>query len=215
MRPLCFLDNCSLPLVLDTSVCINVNATGSAGDILGSLPHELSIVDIVAEELANGSIKGRTDADQTQELVKAGLIEVVRLGTVGLHHFEQLVSGRAEETVDDGEAATIAFAAEVGAVALIDERKATRICVERFADLRLATSVDVLAHPSVQAFLGRHALAEAVYNALQNARMSVQEHHLDWVVTLIGCERAACCSSLPAHARAVREEPLALENQDS
>ena len=92
MRPLCFLDNSSLPIVLDTSVCINVNATGYAGDILRSLPYEISIVDVVATELTNGIIKGRTDADQTQELVKAGLIEVVQLGEVGIYHFEQLVS---------------------------------------------------------------------------------------------------------------------------
>lgn len=215
MRPPCFLDNPSLPLVLDTSVCINMNATSYADDILRSLPHKLFIVDVVAEELTNGVIKGRTDADQTEELVKAALIEVVQLGEVGLHLFEQLVSGSAEETVDDGEAATIAFAVEAGAVALIDERKATRICLERFKSLRLATSVDIFAHPSVQAYLGSDALAEAVFNALQNARMSVHEHHIDWVVNLIGRGRAACCSSLPSHARIACSEPSAHQSQNS
>ena len=215
MRPLCFLDNSSFSIVLDTSVCININATGYPGDILRSLPHEFSIVDVVAEELNNGIIKGRTDADQTQKLIEAGLIEVVQLGDVGLHHFEQLVSGSAKETIDDGEAATIAFAVEAGAVALIDERKATRICLERFEDIRLATSVDIFAHSSVQANLGSDAVAEAVFNALQNARMSVHERHLDWVVSLIGRERAASCISLPSHARTVCGEPSAFQGQNS
>ena len=202
MRPLCSLDNPSIPIILDTSVCINVNATGCAADIFAMLPHDLLMVDIVSQELTDGLRKGRTDADHTLGLIEAGLLRIVRLGKVGLCHFEQLVSGSAEQTVDDGEAATIAFAIEAQAIALIDERKATRICTERFNDLPVASTVDLFAHPDVQRALGREALAEAVFSALQKARMSVQIHHLDWVVNLIGPERVAQCSSLPKSIRA-------------
>lgn len=215
MRPLSSLDNSSLPFILDTSVCINVNATGCAEDILRSLPHELLIVDVVAEELSNGIIKGRCDANQTQDLVKAGLIEVVRLGDVGFQHFEQLVSGFAEESIDDGEAATIAYALEAGGVALIDDRKARKICVDRFENLRFATSVDIFAYSGVQTFLGRDELSEAVFNALQIARMSVPEHHLDWIIDLIGRGRAACCSSLKKSTRTACIEPSEFESRGS
>jgi len=203
MKPLCCLDNPSIPIVVDASAAINLNATGHAVEILTALPHDLLIVDVVvSQELTNGRCKGRDDADLTLSLVEAGLLQIVRLGEPGLFHFEQLVSGSAEHTIDDGEAATVAFAVETEAIALIDERKATRICAERFTGLTVATTVDLFAHPDVQRALGQETLAKAVFNALQKARMSVQSHHLDWVVNLIGPERVALCSSLPKSIRA-------------
>jgi len=129
--------------------------------------------------------------------------EVVKLRPEGLIHFETLVVGAASETLDDGEAATIAYAAEVSAVALIDERKAIRLCGARFPDLRLGCTVDLFAHASVQSALGRARLADALYRALIDARMRVLPRHLNGIVELIGDERVAQCVSLP---RAVRNQ---------
>ena len=75
---------------------------------------------------------GRNDADALCTLAATGLVEIVRLGNVGIGYFTALVSGSAAQTLDDGEAATIAYALECSATALIDERKANRICAERF-----------------------------------------------------------------------------------
>src|SRR6202043_2386181 len=93
-------------------------------------------------------------ADALQELVAAGHIEIVSLGDTGWEHFETLVVGHAAETLDDGEAATIAYAAERGAVAVIDERKGTRICAARFPSLGVISTVDVLLNPEVRLNLG-------------------------------------------------------------
>lgn len=210
MRPLCSLGNPSMPIVVDTSVSINVNATGCATEILAALPHDVLMVDIVSHELTDGRCRGRTDADHTSALIEAGLVKIVRLGKTGLFHFEQLVSGSAERTMDDGEAATIAFAIEAQAIVLIDERKATRICAERFEDLLVASTVDLFVHPDVQRALGQEALTEAVFSALLKARMSVQPHHLDWVVELIGVERARQCFSLPKSVRGNGRMPRSL-----
>lgn len=136
-------------------------------------------------------------------LLDGGHITIVRLGEQGGVLFEQLVSGDAAQTLDDGEASTIAFAVETGAIALIDERKATRMCVERFPALALACTVDLFAHPQVRHTLGPEGLADAVFSALDRARMHVHTHHLAWVVNLIGPERAACCKSLPSSSRDV------------
>lgn len=203
MKPLCSLDKLSIPIVFDTSACINVNATDYAVKILESLPQDLLIVDVVSQELTGGRCKGRNDADKTFALIEAGLLKVVQLGEVGLCHFEQLVSGNAEQTLDDGEAATIALAIEARSIALIDERKATRICAERFENLPIASTVDLFTQANVQHALGQEILAEAVFNALQHARMSVPDHQLDWVVNLIGPERTTQCSSLPNWIRTV------------
>ena len=84
---------------------------------------------------------------------------------------------------------------------LIDERKAHRICAERFPDLRVASTIDLLAHPSVGNALGGGGLADAITQALLSARMRVPAHHIEWVVGVIGSERAAECPSLPRRAR--------------
>lgn len=201
MRPLCCFDNLSLPLVVDASVVINLNATGCASHLIEAIPNDLIMVNVVQEELNTGISKGRVDAELTSRLVEDGHITIVQLGEVGASLFEQLVSGDAAQTLDDGEAATIALAIEVGAIALIDERKAARICGERFAGLVVASTVDALAHPVVQRALGQESLADAVFSALQQARMNTQPHHLEWVVNLIGRERAAQCKSLPKEVR--------------
>ena len=188
-------------LAADTSTIINLNATGCAEDILKALPYRVAVVDVIADELEIGRSKGRKDASKLSALVTAKLVDVVSLGNDGLIHFEGLVIGAASETLDDGEAATIAYAVETNAVALIDERKALRLCASRFTNVRLGCTVDIFAHPTVRRALGASSLADAVYRALLDARMRVLPHHLAGVVELIGPERAANCLSLPLEAR--------------
>jgi hypothetical protein len=128
-------------------------------------------------------------------------MDVVTLGDEGRSLFTSLVIGPAADTLDDGEAATIAYAAECGIRPVMDERKARRICAQRFAQLQLLSSVDLFIATGVEAALGRFALSNAMFRALQTARMRVLPHHIDWVVALIGVERAALCPSLPRAAR--------------
>jgi len=100
-----------------------------------------------------------------------------------------LVAGSAADTLDDGEAATLACALERGGIAVIDERKALRLCGARFPGLATASSLDLLSHGAVVGALGTKALAEAVFRALRDARMQVFDRHLDWAVELIGKEK--------------------------
>ena len=118
-----------------------------------------------------------------------------------MSHFESLVSGSAAETLDDGEAATIACAIERSAVALIDDRKAIRTCTERFPNLTVGCTVDVLAQRHVQAALGTR-LGDAVFSALDLGRMRAPERYAQSVVDLIGKDRAVSCRSLPRRFRA-------------
>src|SRR5207253_3083927 len=119
-----------------------------------------------------------------------------KLDDAATQHFEELVIGPAALTLDDGEAATIAYAAVNGGTALLDERKAIRIANERFPTLRLGSTVDLFADPTVEQALGHANLADALFNALRNGRMRVLPQHLAWV-GMIGPERAALCASLP------------------
>ena len=201
MESLTCLTDPGAPVVIDTSAAINVIATGCAAVILQALPYPILAVDAVPAELEEGRRRGRPDADLLAELIVAGYIRIATLGDGAGHVFEELVIGSAAETLDDGEAATIAYAAAHGAIAVIDERKANRICEVRFPALVRGCTLDLFTHPAVLDALGRERLAGAVLNALRNARMRVLPRHVEWVVGLIGLKDAAECPSLPRAAR--------------
>jgi len=187
--------------VVGTSVAINLNATGCAAQILACLPSGLVITDIVGAELRQDRRSGRNDAVLLAALMEANLIRTVSLGMQGDSVFASLVVGPAADTLDDGEASSIAYAVEHAVRPAIDERKALRICAQRFPALRPLSTVDLLMDPAVAGSLGREILADAVFQALQTARMRVLPGWIDRVVRLIGVDRAAQCSSLPAHVR--------------
>lgn len=191
-------------VVADASVAINLNATGFSEAILGALPNRVVVTNEVRLELEVDRRNGRSDADALSALVGTGHIEIVQLGDLGLGRFTGLVLGPAAQTLDDGEAATIAYALEHGATALIDERKASKICANRFSALPTGCTVDLLAQDDVRTALGADNLADAVFNALYSGRMRVLAHHMDWVVELIGAERAARCPSLPRSVRTIQ-----------
>jgi predicted nucleic acid-binding protein len=203
MRPSTALTDPSASIVADSSTVINLVATRKAPALISALPNRIVVVDVIPAELETGRPHGRRTCDGLKELIEAKLVDVVTLDDEGaMEFFEQLVVGPAVETLDDGEAATIAYAVTRGATALIDERKAMRICRERFSSLRVACTMDVLLHEGMHEKLGTEELADALYNALTDARMRVFPNHVPWVVSVIGRERALACQCLPQSVRA-------------
>lgn len=188
-------------LVLDSSVVINLLATGHSSEILRALTIPIIVTENVVDEIERGATTGRGQYELLKAAINAQIIQVQKLDELALEHFFALVSGRTSDTLGDGEAATLALAHCNGFSAAIDEKKATRIAVERFNSLRLVTTVDVLAHQSVQACLGDLFIAEATFQALRVARMQVREHQFNWVAQLIGPEKVNDCPSLRRHIR--------------
>jgi predicted nucleic acid-binding protein len=197
----CLTDS-SARLVFDASTAINLNATGCAAKVLRALPHAAILTDVVLGELQEDSRNGRRDGDLVEKLIAADLLRVENIADLSQSIFEELVIGRGPNTLDDGEAATVAFAVENDLIPVLDERKARRICAERFATTKIASTIDLLCHDAVAASLGTDILGDAVFSALQNARMRVLPQHVNWVVTCIGPQRAAQCLSLPSRVRA-------------
>jgi predicted nucleic acid-binding protein len=198
--PTCILSS-GKDLVTDASVLINVAASGHGERLLRAIPNRIIAPSAVISELEHGRARGRATADLIRKLRSSDVIAVRELGVAALGIFEALVVGPATDTLDDGEAATIALAVEISGMALIDEKKGNRLGALRYPDLTLGCSVDLFSHPAVAAELGAERLADAVANALTNARMRVLDRHLQWVRDLIGAERAATCTSLPRKAR--------------
>jgi predicted nucleic acid-binding protein len=200
--PICSLD-AALEIALDASVIINLNASGRGRDILRALQHPAVVVDVVRNELGKGLRSNRHDTIGLDDLVTDGVVRAVSLGGGSLEIFEALVVGMAADTLDDGEAATVAYAVHSGAIAAIDERKATRICKSKYPAVALVSTTHLLACKEVLHTLGRDGLCEAVYMALRNGRMQVPPQDLEWVLDLIGTNRAAQCLSLPKSVRPV------------
>src|SRR4029078_5760552 len=164
----CLIDP-TAPVVIDASTVINLNATACGPRILKAIPNQFIITDVVQGELLEDRRNDRQDGRLVAELVRSGLISVAKLDDLTESHFEDLVIGRGNRTLDDGEAATIAYGVEKGAITLIDERKATRLCRELYPRPNLGNSLDMLTHTAVTAELGQDETADAVFNALRFA----------------------------------------------
>jgi predicted nucleic acid-binding protein len=193
--------------VADASVWINLAATGRAAEHLRAIGKPMLITDTALGELDRGRPKGRQAADEVQALIHIGLLEVVHVPASQEELFFSLVAGSAQQTLDDGEAATLAFANAGLADAIIDEQKATELAASRLPNLRLSTTTDLLLSVTMIETLGISAVADSLLRALQLARMRVPKSRMDEVVALIGLDQARQCPSLPAAVRGAAGAP--------
>lgn len=189
------------PLIADASVWINLVAGGHAIEVLRALHKPTIISNIALGELERGRNKGRSTHVAVLSLIAAGYATVLDLPEETEDIYLGLVAGRTSETLDDGEAATLAIALHLNATALIDERKAICIAATRFPNLTVATTTDLLLSPVVRAVLDADQLANTLFSALTEARMRVPDYLLNEVCTYLGPERTQLCQSLPVRVR--------------
>lgn len=189
------------PLVADASVWINLLASGRGVDILRVLSKPTIIPSIALGELERGRDRGRSAHAGVTSLIAAGYATVIDLPGEAENVYLSLVAGRASQTLDDGEAATLALALHFGGTALIDERKAISIAATRFPVLTVATTTDLFLSRPVRAALDAVQLADALFASLVKARMRVPDHLLDEVCACLGSDRTQQCLSLPARVR--------------
>jgi predicted nucleic acid-binding protein len=188
-------------LVADASVWINLVAGARAADVIRVLAMRPQIPRIALDELERGRDKGRRTAAALADLIKDGLVEVAELPSGAEETYLNLVAGPVSQTLDDGEAATLALALQVGAVAIIDERKAINLARDRFPALQIISTTELLLSDAVRSVFSNEELGNVLYGALREARMRVPEHLLEAVCACLGPERAAGCVSLPARVR--------------
>jgi len=190
--------------IADASVWINLAATGRLAEVLEALSAPISIAEVALCELERGRTNGHGAYGQIYPMVQSGQIQAVSISAAEEDLYLGLVAGGTAETLDDGEAATLALAVSLSAIAVIDERKATTLANRRFPLLEIRSTTDLLFE--TLPYEGHHIgpLAEALFGALQGARMRVPAHWQSRVIDVLGCERASLCSSLPAHLRMIK-----------
>ena len=190
------LDDADLLLVLDASAVINLLGTSHAASLLRALARTSVVEQTAWREILRDPLTGKSAAEPLKALVGAGLLERQQLATEAVPVFLDLALAPPPDGLDDGEAATLAHAAHIGGTAVIDEKKAIRICGEKLPKLRVVSTLDLLSHRVVAQALGRPTLADAVYSALKKSRMRVPVEFRRWVLQWIGKDRASDCPSL-------------------
>jgi hypothetical protein len=98
-------------------------------------------------------------------LVTSGRLTIVSLTDLQYETFLNLTGALPPDDIGDGEAATIACAEGAGA-AVIDERKAIRIAMKDFPNIKLYSSLDLLCASCVFTALGKDAVTNAVRDAI-------------------------------------------------
>jgi predicted nucleic acid-binding protein len=100
-------------------------------------------------------------------------VSIVSLEGNELDLFLEIVGAPLGDALGDGEAAAIVLAASRGLDLVVDDRKARRILRERFSQLRIYWTVDLLQARSVVAALGRPQVDACFERACRFGRMHV------------------------------------------
>lgn len=185
--------------VLDASVLINLAATGHLRPILQWLQRPIVVANAYAEVRRNP--RDAVDSEFLAPLLGDGTLVRVGLSPGELEVFVGLTGAPEPDDLDDGEAATLAYAAVRALTVVLDDTKPRRVCSSRFPGVTLLGTVDLLRRRDLEELLGKATLCEAIFDALRYGRMRVPEAHVAWVVDMIGADRAQSCTSLRRRLR--------------
>lgn len=185
------------PLVLDTSVLINLYASTYGEQILRAVPNEILVTRIVAHELEHETSRSNGEHSFLSDLIDTGGVTLADMTEEEFVEFSVFTSG--SPSLDDGEAATIAVTKTRGLRCLIDEKKGRTRAAIAMRREEPAWSLDLMRHPQVVSALGAFQAVDALYLALRDGRMRVHDVHCNHVVELIGAQRALECPSLPGY----------------
>jgi predicted nucleic acid-binding protein len=116
------------PLLLDACVVINLTATDRLPHIAKTANVTFTLAHQAAAEV--GYLRDLVDGEVTLTPIDLGSYDGATLETIALTPAEYPLYVDLARTVDDGEAATIAVAAERGIPLATDDRKARRVCIE-------------------------------------------------------------------------------------
>jgi predicted nucleic acid-binding protein len=185
------------PLVLDTSVLINLHACKYGERILAAIPNDVVVPEIVAGELEHETSHRNGEHRFLDGLVTGGIVTLATMTDPEYEIFHELTS--TSPSLDDGEAATIAIAAARHFLSVIDERRGRSRASTLMKARTPGWSLDLFRHPAAIALLGDQPAVEALYLALRDGRMRIPSESGDSVIALIGSERSRDCTCLPGY----------------
>lgn len=162
----------SEPLCLDTSVVINLVASGRIVEIARAIQRPLLVEEQVMREMKRDPRDGSDGVKLMRRLTGEGVLKMTAMNDAQLEQFVNLVGAPTPDDLGDGEAATLAIALP-GGCAAIDEKKARRIAGRDHKALRVYCSLDILCSEQIVDSLGDRTIAASVASALALGRMRV------------------------------------------
>ena len=187
------------PLVLDTSVLINLCACSYGERILAAVPNRIIVPQAVAGELQHETSHKTGEHRFLHGLIAGGTATLGKMTDEETVLFASLVSG--SPSLGDGEAATIAIAAKRRLLPLIDDRKARARAFLELRGQEPGWSLNLFRHASVTSALSKTVAIEALYLALRDGRMRVPVESTDYIIDLLGGMRARDCTCLPDYRK--------------
>jgi predicted nucleic acid-binding protein len=167
-------------LVLDASVAINMLATVRGAEVLGSLGWSCVIEDRAAGEVTRHPRKVQHPKGPLGEFLEARVLEVVHLEATDYDQFVQLVGAPNHDGLDDGEAASLAWATRHGGALAVDEAKARRIANRDFAGLELLSSLGLFKIWAKARSVSAPDLRSALQEARGIGRMRILHDEMTW-----------------------------------
>ena len=187
------------PLVLDTSVLINLYACSYGERILTAIPNRIIVPEDVARELEHATSRKNGGHDFLRSLITQRMVTLSSMTEVENTLFSDLASGTG--SLGDGEAATIAVAAERQFLPLIDDAKARARAIDMLRGEVPGWSLDLFLHGSVISRLPGRSAIDALYLALRHGRMRVPAKSTEYLIDVLGIDRARCCTCLPNYRK--------------
>lgn len=187
-------------LIFDASVLINLAVTGHCLAIFDSLNSKCLVSQQVLNELGGQTKDYGSRKDVINELIDCNILSVVHLDDKEAAYFIGFVSADDADALDDGEASTLALARSRKAVAVIDEKKGTRIAAQSNPPIMTSSTVDLLYWVSSNNACGL-PIAEIIVKSLVQSRMRVPPEHERWILSLIPEEMVPRCTSLKQRLR--------------
>ena len=188
-------------IVFDASALINVAATGYCLQIFEMLPGQC-----VAEEIVIGEISGDLDKypvnKNIDDAVKCGVLSIVGMNSMEATTFLEFVYDENSNLLDQGEAATLAISSHRSGLAIVDEKKGTRIASQQVPPINVVSTLDLLNYIEKADGSNSVEIDKALYNSLIHARMRVPAAYENWVVSKLAKAQIEKCSSL---RRSIRE----------
>lgn len=168
--------------LLDACSVVNLYATRAMGPILAAIGGPVAIVDVVEREAqyvfrgGDGEDVREREPVALQPFIDEGLLKIVSTD----EEAELLTFIDLSQEVGEGEAMTAALAMHRGCIVVTDDRKATRVMLDRGVKLR--TSLELIRVWSQRSRLPESVLLAALIDLRQRGRYEPPRSHplRDW-----------------------------------
>jgi len=161
-------------------VVINLLAGDCLGDLSDALGCEVRLEKTVLGEVGYHPKTKMPARPIIEEFARSGALRIVSMSEKETAEFVRLVSAGEPDDLDDGEAATLACAAE-GCCAAVDERKGRRIAARDHPSVRVFTTLDLIFSPLFFAHVGIDRTWQVARDASAIGRMRIPPEWRDFV----------------------------------